>query len=249
MKSLFSVFLVIFLSKGCSQEQDLSDVKIVYGANSRGFHRTIEIEKNSFSVINKRDTKPVLVELTDEQWNEIGKLYSKIDLKTFNDLEGPTMERAYDGKPHADMSIVIKDKTYTTKGFDHTIPPVKIKEFVDYINKLADDSVVKNPILGSYVVEELINKNVSEKGYFISFDNEKVSGFMGCNMFNGSYKVNDESISFASLISTRKYCENEMENENLWLKSVSEIASFSIDGKSVLLYDNQGKLILKATKK
>jgi heat shock protein HslJ len=61
--------------------------------------------------------------------------------------------------------------------------------------------------------------------------------------------VNDESISFASLISTRKYCENEMENENLWLKSVSEIASFSIDGKSVLLYDNQGKLILKATKK
>lgn len=249
MKSLFSVFLVIFLSKGCSQEQDLSDVKIVYGANSRGFHRTIEIEKNSFSVINKRDTKPVLVELTDEQWNEIGKLYSKIDLKTFSDLEGPTMERAYDGKPHADMSIVIKDKTYTTKGFDHTIPPVKIKEFVDYINKLADDSVVKNPILGSYVVEELINKNVSEKGYFISFDNEKVSGFMGCNMFNGSYKVNDESISFASLISTRKYCENEMENENLWLKSVSEIASFSIDGKSVLLYDNQGKLILKATKK
>ena len=50
-------------------------------------------------------------------------------------------------------------------------------------------------------------------------------------------------------MATKKYCENEMENENLWLKSVSEITSFSIDGKSVLLFDNQGKLILKATKK
>ena len=93
---------------------------------------------------------------------KLAELYSKIDLKTFNDLEGPTMERAYDGKP-PDMTIVVKDKTYTTKGFDHTIPPAKIKEFVDYINKIADDSVLKNPILGSYVVEELVGVNVAEK--------------------------------------------------------------------------------------
>lgn len=249
MKSLFSVFLVIFLSKGCSQEQDLSDVKIVYGANSRGFHRTIEIEKNSFSVINKRDTKPVLVELTDEQWNEIGKLYSKIDLKTFNDLEGPTMERAYDGKPHADMTIVVKDKTYTTKGFDHTIPPAKIKEFVDYINKLADDSVVKNPILGSYSVETLLSNNVSSKEYFISFDENMISGFMGCNMYSGTYKLEKESISFGPLMSTKKYCENEMENESFWFKISSEVSKFKLENKSILFFNKENKLILKATKK
>ena len=186
---------------------------------------------------------------TDAQWNEIGKLYSKIDLNTFNDLEGPTMERAYDGKPHADMSIIVKDKTYTTKGFDHTIPPAQIKEFVDYINKLADDAVVKNPVLGSYSVEELLSKDVSKKEYFISFDADKVSGFMGCNLYSGTYEIKEETISFGPLMATKKYCENEMENENLWLKSVSEITSFSIDGKSVLLFDNKGKLILKATKK
>ena len=249
MKSLFSIFLVIFCFFLCSQEQDLSDVKIIYGANNRGFHRTIQIEKDVFTVVNKRDAKPVLVELTDAQWNEIGKLYSKIDLNTFNDLEGPTMERAYDGKPHADMSILVKDKTYTTKGFDHTIPPAKIKEFVDYINKLADDAVVKNPVLGSYSVEELLSKDVSKKEYFISFDADKVSGFMGCNLYSGTYEIKEETISFGPLMATKKYCENEMENENLWLKSVSEITSFSIDGKSVLLFDNKGKLILKATKK
>ena len=249
MKALFSVFLVIFLSKGCAQEQELSDVKVVYGANTRGYHRMITIEKNTFSLVSQRDGKPSVIVLTDEQWKKIADLYGKIDLKTFNDLEGPTMERAYDGKPHADMSIIVKDKTYTTKGFDHTIPPVKIKEFVDYINKLADDAAVKNPVLGSYSVEELLSKDVSKKEYFISFDADKVSGFMGCNMYSGTYEFQEETISFGPLMATKKYCENEMENENLWLKSVSEITSFSIDGKSVLLFDNQGKLILKATKK
>ena len=249
MKIMLSIFLSIFLSKSCAQDQELSDIKVVYGASTRGYHKIITIEKNTFSLVSERDGQPKVINLTDEQWKRIADLYNKIDLKTFNDLEGETMERAYDGKPHADMSIVVKDKTYTTKGFDHTIPPAKIKEFVDYINKLADDSVAKNPVLGSYVVEELVNKNVSEKDYFISFDKEKVSGFMGCNMFSGSYITNLENITFSALVSTRKHCENEMENENLWLKSVSEITSFSIDGKSVLLFDNKGKLILKATKK
>lgn len=249
MKSLFSIFLVIFLSKGCSQEQDLSDVKIIYGANNRGFHRTIQIEKDVFTVVNKRDAKPVLVELTDAQWNEIGKLYSKIDLNTFNDLEGPTMERAYDGKPHADMSIIVKDKTYTTKGFDHTIPPAKIKEFVDYINKLADAAVVKNPVLGSYSVEELLSKDVSKKEYFISFDADKVSGFMGCNMYSGTYEFQEETISFGPLMATKKYCENEMENEALWFKVSSEVSTFKMEDKTILLYDNENNLVLKATKK
>ena len=249
MKTLLSIFLVVFLSKGCSQEHDLKDIKVVYEASTRGAHKLIEIENNSFQVTRKRDEKPVALTLTEAQWTKIADLYAKIDLKTYNELEGATMERAHDGKLHGNMTIITKDKTYTTKGFDHTIPPAKIKEFVDYINKLADDSVAKNPVLGSYVVEELVNKNVSEKDYFISFDKEKVSGFMGCNMFSGSYITNLENITFSALVSTRKHCENEMENENLWLKSVSEITSFSIDGKSVLLFDNQGKLILKATKK
>lgn len=61
-------------------------------------------------MIRSRDGKPSVVNLTDAQWKKLAELYSKIDLKTFNDLEGPTMERAYDGKPHADMTIVVKKK-------------------------------------------------------------------------------------------------------------------------------------------
>jgi len=249
MKALFSVFLVIFLSKGCAQEQELSDVKVVYGANTRGYHRMITIEKNTFSLVSQRDGKPSVIALTDEQWKKIADLYGKIDLKTFNELEGATMERAYDGKAHADMSILVKDKTYTTKGFDHTIPPVKIKEFVDYINKLADDSVVKNPVLGSYSVEELLSIDLSTKEYFISFDENKVSGFMGCNMYSGTYKLTNENIIISPLMATKKYCENEMKNEDVWFKSVSNVSRFEIENKTIFLLDSDNKVILKATKK
>ena len=249
MKIMLTIFLSIFLSKGCAQDQELSDVKVVYGANTRGFHRMITIENGTFSLVSQRDGKPSVVNLTDAQWKKLAELYSKINLKTFNDLEGPTMERAYDGKPHADMTIVVKNKTYTTKGFDHTIPPAKIKEFVDYINKIADDSVFKNPILGSYVVEELVGVNVVEKNYFISFDTDKISGFMGCNMYSGTYKLDDENITISPLMATKKYCENEMKNEDTWFKIASNISRFEIENKTIFLLDNDNKVVLKATKK
>jgi len=248
MKSFFSIFLVIFLSKGCSQGHDLQDVKIVYSANTRGFNKSIEIEKKSFSVVYKINENPVVLELKEEEWKKIGELFSKIDLNTFNDLEGPTMERAYDGKPHADLSIITKQKTYTTKGFDHTIPPAQIKEFVDYINKLTDDAIAVNPMLGSYVVEELLANDVSKKEYFLSIEADKVSGFMGCNMFSGTYEFQENMISFGPMISTKKHCENQMEMEALWFKVSSEISTFKMEDKTILLYDSQNKLVLKATK-
>jgi hypothetical protein len=249
MKSLFSIFLVFILSKGCTQEQDLSRVKIIYEANNRGFQRTIQIEKKIFTVIDKRDSQPVLLNLTDEQWKNIVDLYNQINLTTFNELEGPTMERAYDGKAHANLTILNKDKTYTTKGFDHTIPPVKIKELVDFINKLVDDSTIKSPIIGSYSVETLLSKDVSNKEYFISFDAESVSGFMGCNMYSGTYKLEEEVISLSPFMATRKYCDNAMENETLWFNIAKNVTVFKMENKTILLYDNEGKLLLKATKK
>ena len=249
MKTLLSIFLVVFFSKGCSQEHDLKDIKVVYEASTRGAHKLIEIENNSFQVTRKRDEKPVALTLTEAQWTKIADLYAKIDLKTYNELEGATMERAHDGKLHGNMTIITKDKTYTTKGFDHTIPPAKIKEFVDYINQLADDLVVKNPIIGSYSVNSLLSKDISDKDYFITFEADKISGFMGCNLYSGTYEANDSSIAIGALAATRKYCEKEMDYETTWLNIASEVATYKLENKTLSLFDSNNKLLLKATKK
>ena len=249
MKTLLSIFLVVFLSKGCSQEHDLKDIKVVYEASTRGAHKLIEIENNSFQVTRKRDEKPVALTLTEAQWTKIADLYAKIDLKTYNELEGATMERAHDGKLHGNMTITTKDKTYTTKGFDHTIPPAKIKEFVDYINQLADDLIIKNPIIGSYSVNSLLSKDISDKDYFITFEADKISGFMGCNLYSGTYEANDSSIAIGALAATRKYCEKEMDYETTWLNIASEVATYKLENKTLSLFDSNNKLLLKATKK
>ena len=249
MKVLFSIFLAVFLSKGCAQEQDLKDVKIIYEASTRGDHKLIKIEKNSFEVTRKRDEKPSIVILTEEQWSNIADLYAKIDLSTYNELTGATMERAHDGKMHADMTIVVGDKTYNTKGFDHTIPPAKIKEFVDYINELADNSEVKNPIIGSYSVNSLLSKDITNKDYFITFEEDRISGFMGCNLYSGSYELNNNAIAIGALAATRKYCQDEMEYETTWMKIAAEVATYKLENKTISLFDGDNKLLLKATTK
>lgn len=138
MKLLLTIFISVFLAKGCSEYKDLEKVKMVYEANNRGFHKTITIENKTFFVANSRDEKAHEVKLTDAEWKNLADLFKKVDLSTYNNLEGPTQERYYDGKPHANLTIKKEEVEYTTKGFDHTIPPTQIKDLVDAIVKLSD---------------------------------------------------------------------------------------------------------------
>lgn len=138
MKLLITIFISLFITKGCSEYKELEKVKISYEANNRGFHKSINIENKTFFVTNKRDEKAYEVKLTDEEWKMLADLFKKVDLTTYNKLEGPTQERFYDGKPHANLTITKDDMVYATLGFDHTIPPAKIKDLVDLIVKLSD---------------------------------------------------------------------------------------------------------------
>lgn len=138
MKLLLSIFLSVFLAKGCSEYKDLEKVKMVYEANTRGFHKKISIENKTFTVVNERDGKPTEIKLLDKEWKKIADLFNKINLTTFNELEGATQDRHRDAKAFANLTITKDDIVYTTKGFDHTVPPVEIKELVDTLLKLSE---------------------------------------------------------------------------------------------------------------
>lgn len=144
MKLLLTIFLSVFLAKGCSEYKDLEKVKMVYEANNRGYHKTITIENKTFFVTNARNEKPHEVKLTDAEWKSLADLFKKVDLSTFNDLEGATQKRHYDALAHANLTITKEEVVYLTKGFDHTIPPNQIKDLVDLILKLSDKDFIKN---------------------------------------------------------------------------------------------------------
>lgn len=138
MKLLFTIILSAFFAKSCSEYKNLDKVKIVYDSNSRGFYKTITIENKTFLVRNSREEKPHEIKLTEAEWKSIADLFNKVDLNTYNELEGPTQERYYDGKAHANLTITKEEIVYITKGFDHTIPPNPIKKLVDTILKFSE---------------------------------------------------------------------------------------------------------------
>ena len=81
------------------------------------------------------------------------------------------------------------------------------------------------------------NTEVPEK-LSISFDTEKntVSGFSGCNRFSGTYSVENETIAFGPLATTRKMCRGEANAiESRTLSLLSKINAFSIEGKTLSL--------------
>jgi hypothetical protein len=138
MKVLLTVFISLFLAKGCSEYKELEKVKLVYEANNRGYHKSVTIENKTFFVTNSRNEKAHEIKLTDAEWKSVADMLKKIDLTTYNKLEGPTQERYHDGKPHANLAITKDEIEYTTLGFDHTIPPAYIKELVDTIVEISD---------------------------------------------------------------------------------------------------------------
>jgi heat shock protein HslJ len=72
----------------------------------------------------------------------------------------------------------------------------------------------------------------------LTFSDVNISGFAGCNQFFGRYKLENSSLSFSGVGSTKKACQpNLMNLERDFLNSLSTIKSFKLskDAKSLTL--------------
>lgn len=132
MKTIFTIFLTLFLAKSCSNEE-FDNAIVDYEANSRGFYKKIKIEDKKLYVMNERKGEVTEVSLSKKEWNELVEAFKEINLEGMDNLKAPTDKRLYDGAAHANISITLKGKTYTTEGFDHGYPPIEIENL---INKL-----------------------------------------------------------------------------------------------------------------
>jgi heat shock protein HslJ len=75
-------------------------------------------------------------------------------------------------------------------------------------------------------------------------DNQRsLKGFAGCNGLGGDYTVEGDKIKF-STISTRMFCDLQMEVENAFLKALAEANTYSIKGEVLELYKD-GTLLAK----
>jgi heat shock protein HslJ len=103
---------------------------------------------------------------------------------------------------------------------------------------------------GTYHINNLNSTDISSFKLNISFNDstKQVSGFSGCNRFFGSYSLENNSLKFGNLGSTRMLCENEANQiETELLKALETADSFSIKNGTLQLL-SKDNIIIEAYK-
>ena len=79
----------------------------------------------------------------------------------------------------------------------------------------------------------------------LTTEGNQVRGFSGCNQFRGTYEVSDNKLEFGQMASTMMACVEGMEQEQQFLKVISNTKRFSIRGESLTIYGAGDWLILR----
>ena len=81
---------------------------------------------------------------------------------------------------------------------------------------------------------------------FVEFtSNGKFSGDVGCNIFNGNYKIEGEKIIFTSVSSTKMACKNIIgEQEKAVLHVFSGTSVFLLDGNTLSITSEDGGTLI-----
>lgn len=77
--------------------------------------------------------------------------------------------------------------------------------------------------------------NRREAHMILKTGNGRVNGYSGCNVFNGSYTVNDPNrISFSKIATTQMAC-NDMDTESAFLNVLEMVDGYYIKGDTLQL--------------
>ena len=83
--------------------------------------------------------------------------------------------------------------------------------------------------------KQIINSDSEQP--FISFNNGKITGFLGCNDFFGSYELNNNKIKINPVARTLKMCANITLEDRL-NKSFQFMNYYKIESNILKIYDN-----------
>lgn len=75
---------------------------------------------------------------------------------------------------------------------------------------------------------------------WLKLSGDNLQGFNGCNQLMGQYLLDGKALSFASVGSTKMYCEGLQATENSVMEMLSKVDSFKLD-KDVMKLMGAGK--------
>jgi len=79
----------------------------------------------------------------------------------------------------------------------------------------------------------------------LKFDEKenKISGVAACNSFSGGYEMIRKAITFEQLVTTKKYCEGKMDEENQIITGLQSVTRYDVKANMLYFY-NKGQLVL-----
>ena len=79
----------------------------------------------------------------------------------------------------------------------------------------------------------------------LNFDEEenKISGIAACNSFSAGYEMIKKAITFEDLITTKKYCEGKMDEENQIVTGLQNVTRYEVKANMLYFYSKE-KLVL-----
>lgn len=118
------------------------------------------------------------------------------------------------------------------------------------ISDLQNDETILKELNGTYTINTLNGEDVSSFNLNIYFNDstKQVSGFSGCNRFFGAYTIDNNTLNFSDLGTTRMFCseeKNHLENNLLTAYGKANVIFFTKNGFSIY---NKKKLLLTASK-
>jgi putative lipoprotein len=74
---------------------------------------------------------------------------------------------------------------------------------------------------------------------------DQVGGYAGCNQFTGSMTVTGDGLSVGPIASTRRMCQNVMEQESTFLQALENAHRFDISGEDLAIENGAGEITMR----
>lgn len=114
-----------------------------------------------------------------------------------------------------------------------------------------NDNTILKELSGTYQIKHLYNRDVSSYKLNIVFNDstKQVSGFAVCNRFFGSYSLENNTLKFSALGSTKMLCKEESNKVETELFKALEKANLILFTKDGFALYNKKKILLSTIKK
>ena len=142
MKFLFTLICFVFVNTKCASKRIKSSENItenkkavfIYKHYTRGFYKEHHIKEDKIlTYLDYQKKEFTEKEMTPMDWAKCLELLTKIDLVGFEKFEAPSDLRFGDAAQNAELTIVINNTTFKSRGFDHGNPPKEIKPLVNHL--------------------------------------------------------------------------------------------------------------------